>query len=56
VREYGGCVLHERYDTGKGYSGESLNVYDAARKTGTRPGWTPTARCCCSKAARATAA
>jgi len=32
VREYGGCVLHERYDTGKGYSGESLNVYDAARK------------------------
>ena len=31
-REYGGCVLHERYDTGKGYSGESLNVYDAARK------------------------
>ena len=32
VREYGGCVLHERYDTGKGYSGESLNVYDASRK------------------------
>ena len=32
VREYGGCVLHERYDTGKGYSGESLYVYDAARK------------------------
>ncbi|WP_395685137.1 hypothetical protein [Caenimonas koreensis] len=31
-REYGGCVLHERYDTGKGYSGESLNIYDAARK------------------------
>lgn len=31
-REYGGCVLHERYDTGRGYSGESLNVYDASRK------------------------
>ncbi len=31
-REYGGCVLHERYDTGKGYSGESLNTYDASRK------------------------
>lgn len=32
-REYGGCVLHERYDTGKGYRGESLNIYDAPRKT-----------------------
>lgn len=31
-REYGGCVLHERYDTGRGYKGESLNVYDAPRK------------------------
>lgn len=31
-REYGGCVVHERYDTGRGYSGESLNVYDASRK------------------------
>jgi hypothetical protein len=31
-REYGGCVLHERYTTGRGYSGESLNVYDASRK------------------------
>jgi hypothetical protein len=30
--EYGGCVIHERYVTGKGYSGESLNIYDAARK------------------------
>lgn len=30
--EYGGCVVHERYDTGRGYSGESLNTYDAARK------------------------
>ena len=32
TREYGGCVIHERYATGKGYSGESLNSYDAARK------------------------
>jgi hypothetical protein len=31
-REYDGCVLHERYVTDRGYSGESLNVYDAARK------------------------
>ena len=31
-REYGGCVVHEHYDTGKGYTGESLNIYDAARK------------------------
>jgi len=31
-REYGGCVLHERYDTGRGYSGESLNIFDAGRK------------------------
>ncbi len=30
--EYGGCVVHERYDTGRGYSGESFNVYDAPRK------------------------
>lgn len=30
--EYGGCVIHERYATGRGYSGESLNGYDAARK------------------------
>ncbi len=30
--EYGGCVIHEHYTTGKGYSGESLNIYDAARK------------------------
>jgi hypothetical protein len=30
--EYGGCVLHERYTTGRGYSGESLNIYDAGRK------------------------
>src|SRR6218665_3327660 len=31
-REHGGCVIHERYDTGRGYTGESLNIYDAARK------------------------
>lgn len=31
-REYGGCVVHEHYVTGRGYSGESLNMYDAARK------------------------
>ena len=30
--EYGGCVLHERYTTERGYRGESLNVYDAGRK------------------------
>jgi hypothetical protein len=30
--EYGGCVIHERYVTGKGYSGESLNTWDSARK------------------------
>lgn len=33
TREYDGCVLRERYDTGRGYSGESLNIYDAGRKT-----------------------
>jgi hypothetical protein len=31
-REYGGCVVHEHYDTNRGYSGESLNIYDAERK------------------------
>jgi hypothetical protein len=30
--EYGGCVIHEHYATGKGYSGESLNTYDPSRK------------------------
>ena len=30
--EYGSCVIHERYITGRGYSGESLNIYDASRK------------------------
>ena len=29
--EYGGCVVHERYSTPKGYQGESLNIYDASR-------------------------
>lgn len=29
--EYDGCVLHEHYVTGRGYSGESLNTYDASR-------------------------
>jgi hypothetical protein len=31
-REYMDCVLHERYDNGRGYTGESLNIYDGARK------------------------
>jgi len=31
-REYDGCVLRERYTTGRGYGGESLNIYDAPRK------------------------
>jgi hypothetical protein len=30
--EYAGCVVHEHYVTGRGYSGESLNIYDASRK------------------------
>jgi outer membrane protein assembly factor BamB len=32
TREYGDCVIHEHYDTHRGYSGESLNTYDATRK------------------------
>jgi hypothetical protein len=32
TREYAGCVIHEHYATGKGSSGESLNIYDATRK------------------------
>ena len=32
TQEYGGCVIHEHYATGRSYSGESLNTYDAARK------------------------
>jgi hypothetical protein len=32
-REYEGCVIHEHYAAaGRGYSGESLNMFDAARK------------------------
>jgi hypothetical protein len=31
-REFGGCVLHEHYLTGRGYSGESFNIYDSSRK------------------------
>ena len=31
-RDFGGCVLRERYDTGRGYRGESFNIYDAPRK------------------------
>lgn len=31
-RVHGGCALHERYATERGYSGESLNAYDAARQ------------------------
>jgi hypothetical protein len=30
---YGGCALHERYETPGGYRGESLNAYDATRGT-----------------------
>ena len=30
--EYGGCVVHEHYGTARGYSGESLNIYDSSRK------------------------
>jgi hypothetical protein len=30
--EYGGCVLHERYTTDRGYSGESFNMYDPGRR------------------------
>ncbi|HEX2585776.1 MAG TPA: hypothetical protein VHL14_11625 [Steroidobacteraceae bacterium] len=32
TREYGTCVIHEHYKTERGYSGESLNIYDATRK------------------------
>ncbi|QBB72036.1 hypothetical protein ELE36_17620 [Pseudolysobacter antarcticus] len=32
TREYGGCVIHEHFETDRGYSGESLNIYDAQRK------------------------
>ncbi|MEJ6021700.1 DUF1579 family protein [Ramlibacter sp. PS4R-6] len=32
TREYGGCVVHERYTTERGYAGESLNAWDVDRK------------------------
>jgi hypothetical protein len=32
TREYDGCVVHEHYATPRGYSGESLNAWDADRK------------------------
>lgn len=32
TRAYDGCVLREQYDTGRGYSGASFNIYDAGRK------------------------
>ncbi len=31
-KKHGGCVLHEQYSTPTGYTGESLNTYDATRK------------------------
>ena len=31
-RQYDGCAIHEHYTTDRGYSGESLNIYDAPRK------------------------
>ncbi len=30
--QHGGCVIHERYANSRGYSGESLNTYDASRR------------------------
>lgn len=30
-KRHGGCVVHEHYTTNRGYSGESINVYDASR-------------------------
>ncbi len=32
TKEYGDCVLRERYATPYGYRGESLNTYDTTRK------------------------
>ena len=31
-RELNGCVLRERYQTSKGYQGESFNIYDASNQ------------------------
>src|SRR5688572_12504246 len=45
-KEYGGCVLHERYATPGRYTGESLNSYDLLERCGTRPGWI-TPECFC---------
>ena len=36
TREYNGCVIHERYSTPGGYTGESLNAYDRGRKVWTQ--------------------
>src|ERR1044072_7441350 len=35
-REYNGCVLHERYSTARGYSGESLGNPRTPRVSGPR--------------------
>jgi hypothetical protein len=32
TREYEDCVIHEHYTGPKGYTGESLNAFDATRK------------------------
>ena len=32
TREHGGCVIHEQYTGVTGYTGASLNMYDASRK------------------------
>jgi hypothetical protein len=32
TRAFGGCVLHEQYDTPRGYAGASFNAYDAGRR------------------------
>jgi hypothetical protein len=32
TREHGGCVLFERYTAVGGYTGSSLNIYDASRR------------------------
>jgi hypothetical protein len=32
TREHGGCALYERYTSVGGYTGSSLNIYDASRK------------------------
>lgn len=30
--EYDGCVIHEQYESVRGFRGESLNIYDAGRR------------------------